>query len=463
MLADHSDLVSRVARQVAGYYRRQAPFRVFHGSTNSTRVMAFDHSETVDVSDLNRVLSIDAKRKTATVEANVPMDALVAATLRHGLLPPVITEFPGITVGGGIQGGAGESSSGKWGFLSQTVNWAEYVLADGSVVRASPTQHADLFYGAAGSSGTLGIITAAELQLVPAQKYVELTYQPVTSFVGMVDATRHAVAADYDFVDGVMFGPDHGLVITGKLTMQKQHRLQRFSRAHDPWFYLHAAKIDAAGMVVQETVPLVDYLFRYDRGAFWMGAYTFERFGVPFNALTRFVLNPLLHTRKLYQALQGSGASQEYIVQDLTLPLDKAVPCLEFIDKTVGIYPLWVCPVKPEPRSPFMCNGLQTPLAINIGLWGRRMTDHNQFVRLNRQIETKLASLGGKKWTYAHFYYPEAEFWKVYDKDWYDGLRRKYHAEFLPSIYDKLRVRGSMRVSDRKGVLAALTGKAWLR
>jgi FAD/FMN-containing dehydrogenase len=39
------------------------------------------------------------------------MDKLVKATLKYGLVPPVVTEFPGITVGGAIQGAAAETSS----------------------------------------------------------------------------------------------------------------------------------------------------------------------------------------------------------------------------------------------------------------------------------------------------------------------------------------------------------------
>lgn len=39
------------------------------------------------------------------------MDALVEATVKHGLVPPVVPEFPGITVGGAYNGTGGESSS----------------------------------------------------------------------------------------------------------------------------------------------------------------------------------------------------------------------------------------------------------------------------------------------------------------------------------------------------------------
>jgi hypothetical protein len=47
--------------------------------------------------------------------------------------------------------------------------------------------------------------------------------------------------------------------------------------------------------------------------------------------------------------------------------------------------------------------------------------------------------LRGKKWLYAHAYYTESEFWSIYyRKD--DALRQKYHASYLPSIYDKIKV-----------------------
>jgi len=462
MQESHQLKVSRIARQVKSYYRTKTPFRIYHGSTNSTRIVSFRRSEMLDVSDLNNVLSIDTKRQVAVVEPNVPMDSLVDATVAYDLLPPVITEFPGITVGGGIQGGAGESSSFKWGFFSQTVNWIEYVLADGSIVKSSPAKYADLFYGAAGSSGTLDVITAVEVRLIPAKKYVRLTYLPVASFKDAIDTMQQTAAEAHDFIDGIMFGKDHGVIVAGKLSDTAVGTVQRFSRAHNPWYYLHAQKIDAAKKIVTETVPLKDYLFRYDRGAFWVGKYAFERFDIPFNALTRFMLNPLLNTRKLYQALQDSGASQEHLVQDLTLPLDTTEEFMQYIDNLTGIYPLWLCPIKPEPRSPLLCNGLDAPLAINIGVWGPQIADYTEFKKINRDIEAKLTKLGGKKWMYAHTYYTEKEFWNIYDKSWYNKLRQKYKATTLPSIFEKVRVKERYAVRARRGLLRTITGRAKL-
>lgn len=463
MHTHHTAKVSNVATQVREYYLRKRPFRVFHGSTNSTRILTFTRDETIDVSNFGQMIAINKKQRTAIVEPNVPMDELVKETLKHGLIPPVVPEFPGITVGGAIQGGGGESSSFKWGFVSQATNWQEYILADGAVVKCSPDENADLFYGGAGSCGSLGILTAAEINLVPAKRFVELTYIPVASYKEALATMRQHAKSNCDFIDAILFGPDHGMVVVGKMTNNKTGRLRRFSRARDQWYYLHVQALDKKRKQVTETVPLIDYLFRYDRGAFWVGKYAFDQFGVKFTRTTRMLLDPLLHTRKLYQALQESGASQEHIVQDLTLPLKNAALFLEFLETQFGIYPLWLCPIKPAPKSPLLCNGLDTSLAINIGVWGPRIENYNDFILQNRLIEKKLYALGGKKWLYAHAYYTPKEFWQTYDKEWYTKLRKKYNAENLPDIYAKVHVRERYEINAKRGLLRTISGAAKLR
>jgi FAD/FMN-containing dehydrogenase len=338
------------------------------------------------------------------------------------------------------------------------------VLADGTVVRASPTEHADLFYGTAGAFGTLGIITAAEVQLIPAKQYVTTTYFPVESFQNAVETIQKKIAEEeYDYIDGIMFGSDHGVIIAGKLSDMAEGKLVRFSRAHDPWYYLHAQSIDSQKKIITEATPLTDYLFRYDRGAFWVGSYAFGLFDIPFNAFTRWLLNPILHTRKLYQALQESGASQQYVVQDLALPLDQAEEFMQFVDKRLGVYPLWLCPLKPDSKSPLQSNNLDTPMVINVGVWGDRVKQHATFVKANRAIETKLKELGGKKWFYAHSYYTKQEFWQIYDEKRYAALRRKYHATTLPTVFDKIRVKDTYEVNFKRGLYRTIFGRAKIR
>lgn len=130
----HKQAVGEIAVSVQKFFARNEPYRVFHGSTNCTRPRPGPGDATVDISALSNVLMVDAQARKALVEPNVPMDQLVAATLRHGLVPPVVMEFPGITVGGGYAGIGGESSSFKYGFFDRNVSSVEVVLADGEVV-----------------------------------------------------------------------------------------------------------------------------------------------------------------------------------------------------------------------------------------------------------------------------------------------------------------------------------------
>jgi delta24-sterol reductase len=189
-IAEHHAEVEKVAASVRAFHERGEKFRIFHGSTNSTRksAMGKDRSKTVDTSRLNRVLYVntDPDDLYALVQPNVPMDRLVEATLEYGLVPPVVMEFPGITVGGGYAGTSGESSSFKHGYFNQTLEQVEMVLANGDVVTCSEHERQDLFRGAAGAVGTLGVTTLVKLRLHKATKYVETTYHPVQG--GMTEA-----------------------------------------------------------------------------------------------------------------------------------------------------------------------------------------------------------------------------------------------------------------------------------
>lgn len=460
---EHAVAVADIQDRVRKFYADKVSFRVYHGSTNSTRVLTFKRNEMVDVSNMNRVLSIDKAKRTALVEPNVPMDKLIKATLKHGLVPPVVTEFPGITVGGAIQGAAAESSSFKYGCFSQTVNYMEIILGDGELVKASPKQNPDLFYGTAGSYGSLGLITAAEVKLIPAKKYVTITNYYARSFNELLQTMNKEMGAGHDFIEGYMFNKNQGVVIVGKMSDDIDGSLCRFSRPHDPWYYLYIKKLTENQRKETITMPLKDYLFRFNRGAFWAAETVFNHYNFPFNPFTRFAFDPLLRTRRLYKAIQESAASQEWICQDLVLPEKTLVKFLEFIDKDLGLYPIGICPMMPEPRSPLQCNGINTDLVFNVGVYGLWVDSYKKFVEVNRQIELKTHELGGKKWFYAHSYYPKDEFWQIYDKKWYDKLRKKYHATTLPDIYERTRVKEKHTVDIKRGAYRTLLGRAKLR
>ncbi|KAK7972226.1 hypothetical protein PG988_006360 [Apiospora saccharicola] len=455
----HQYNLKRIQAEVKDLHQRKQGFRISHGSTNSTRPV--HQGRVVDISCLNRILRIDPDKKTALVEPNVPMDRLLDATLQVGLMPPVVMEFPGITVGGGFAGSAGESSSFKHGFFSETVNWVEVVLGDGKAVKASRSGKEDLFHGAAGDAGTLGIITLLELRLVPAKPYVKLTYRPASSIEEAVASIKKETEnPDNDYVDGIVYFRSSAVITTGELTDEKPVSVdvQTFSRPWDPWFYMHVhqrvqdpPEHDDREMV--DYIPIRDYLFRYDRGGFWVGRESFRYFGfVPFNGFTRWLLEDFLHARTLYRALHGAKRHSGYMIQDLALPFGSERHFVRhFIKCTtehLGIWPLWLCPLRgvegptfhPQSSlSPSFLGARRQPL-LNIGLWGRAAQDPAAFVEESRELERLLHDASGRKVLYSHTYYTEQEFWEEYDQGWYEELRQKYRAETLPSIYEKVHV-----------------------
>ncbi|KAH7027875.1 uncharacterized protein B0I36DRAFT_328097 [Microdochium trichocladiopsis] len=477
----HTQAVRLISSTVRSFFERSEPYRIFHGSTNSTRPSHLKSgARFVDISALSNVLEVNTANRVAFVEPNVPMDRLVEHTLKYGLVPPVVMEFPGITAGGGYAGTAGESSSFRHGYFDDNVLSVEMVLPDGQIIEAKPDDghpYQDLFKGAAGSVGTLGVTTLLQLRLIDAKRYVRTTYRRTSSVAEAIAAVKEECAnKDNDYVDGILYSKDHGVVVTGQMTDElpsPSEKVQTFSGAWDPWFYMHvqertkalpssmaatsssssssSQQLLAQGSVT-EYVPLAEYLFRYDRGGFWVGAAAFKYFRpVPFTRFFRWFLDDFLHTRMLYRALHASGESGRFVVQDLGIPYDTAEQFIDYTSDKLGIWPLWLCPLKtpagPGTFHPHLRGARATPQGqtgemLNVGLWGWGPSDPDAFVQANRSIEDKVAELGGTKWFYAHTYYSEAEFWRVYGpRAWYDALRAKYRAASLPSVYDKVKVK----------------------
>jgi delta24-sterol reductase len=487
----HQKLVTSIAEQVLSFHEGNIPFRIYHGSTNSTRIMHKDPDKIIDTSALHNVISIDMEKKTAVVEPNVPMDVLVQKTLLYGLVPAVVPEFPGITVGGSFSGTAAESSSFKFGYFDRTVNLVEIILPNGTVVKASPDENSELFYGAAGAMGTLGVTTLFEIQLIPSTTFVTTTYLPVKSISNALTTLEECTRdKSISYLDAVLFSACSGVIVVGRLdysataseNVPSEHPIVRFSRAKDSWFFLHAHdKIthpqnahcivctwngksrSTKAPVMTERIPIYDYFFRYDRGSFWMGAYGWKTIPLPFNRFGRWCLDRLFRTRTMYTLMHHSGQSQRFIVQDLAIPAEKAEQFLDYVNVELQIFPLWLCPIKggskvslhtaktysPPTFDSTTADGFvgTNPGLINIGVWGipnlgaTRYSSRNfhEFIALNRDIERVVREVGGLKWLYAHNYYTEDEFWQVYDREMYEELRKKFRAEGLPSLWDKVR------------------------
>ena len=403
------------------------------------------------------------------------MDALVAATLPHGLVPPVIMEFPGITVGDGFAGTGCESSSFRHRYFDRTVMEIETVTGDGEVLRARRGLNEGLWRGTACAFGTLGVVTLLEVQLVEASEFVEVEYVPVHDMEHMLFSMQLlAEAPETEFLEAIMFSLDKFVVCVGnKAPPESKAPVQRFARARDPWYYLHVQKqllkLPRPPLEVQ-CVPLTDYLFRYDRGAFWTGRWAFLYFLVPFTAFFRWLLDYFMHTRIMYHALHESGYSNTWILQDAVIPFDKAEEFVKYVHKAFVCYPLWLCPIQQRGTDPGANRGLlaQKPrpgpleMMLNVGIYtGIESRNHDHFVDMNRKLERKIFELGGEKWLYAHTFYTEDEFWQLLDRKEYDALRENYHATHLPTMYEKVKMKVPRR-GQKMSWSEGLSARFWL-
>jgi FAD/FMN-containing dehydrogenase len=120
------------------------------------------------------------------------------------------------------------------------------------------------------------------------------------------------------------------------------------------------------------------------------------------------------------------------------LPVGQTAEFLRWYLDHVPMTPVWICPLRlrdggprgvPEPGSqPWTLYPLKAGTTyVNVGFWGTvpiapGRTDGD----VNRDVEAKVAELGGHKSLYSDAYYGEEEFWAAYGGDRYTALNHRY-------------------------------------
>ncbi len=183
-----------------------------------------DGSELVlSLSRMNRIRAIDPVDMTMTVEAGVTLKAAQDAAEEAGcLLPLSISSEGSATIGGVLATNAGGNNTVRYGNARDLVLGIEAVFADGSVfdglrrLRKDNTGYA-LRQLLVGSEGTLGIITAAVLQLHPRPNQIEVALCGVESPEAALDLFQRFRRADPSAIQAFEYMSGTGMALVNAL------------------------------------------------------------------------------------------------------------------------------------------------------------------------------------------------------------------------------------------------------
>jgi delta24-sterol reductase len=456
----HGARVNQVVRQIAKWNENGRPglLHTSRKSWQSVAVRAIEYkknSKSGIAVDLHDILELDLERRVVKVEPRVNMAQLTRKLAPLGLTIPVVPELDDLTAGGLLLGYGIESSSHKYGLFADTVLAAEVVLADGRVVRASPSENADLFYSLPWSYGAHGMLTALELPVIPAKPYVHMTYRPVQ---GLDDAceqfTQLACAGQPpEFLECIMFSKERGVLLFGDFAdLPANEKANPIGRYYKPWFYKHAEQKARSGES-SEYVPLRDYYHRYTRSLYWHGELL-----VPFgnHPLFRYALGWLMPPKVSVLRLAQTERVRKYrdarnVVQDVLVPIRKLRECVELFHREFECYPLWLCAHKTFRTQP---QGMMSPslpdadqeMFVDVGAWqvpgfvkrGEPWDGHQAV----RNMEAWLREHHGYQCLYAVTEQSESEFWQMFDPTLYEQVRKRYGgAGAFMDVYDKVRRR----------------------
>jgi FAD/FMN-containing dehydrogenase len=433
----HDGKVSAIAARVRDLIGRGQPVHIHKGGVHHVVPIPGDkrfQSRPIDVSSLRQILAIDTEARTATCEPGVTFGELARATLKQGLLPTVVPELEGITVGGAVAGCSVESMSYQYGGFHDSALEYELVTGAGEILGLSPDHEADLFHRVHGSYGTLGILTLLTVRLIPAKPFVRMEYRRFSDAESFhTELLARSKAADFDFVDGIVHGPREYVACLGRFV----DRAPRVSSYR--WldiFYKSTQRLR------EDYLSTVDYCFRYDTECHWLTKTVPPLEWKPVRLLvgkTFLGSENLIRWSKRLEPVLGLKKRPDVVV-DVFIPASRVPEFYRWYERDFHFYPLWVVPYRIPKMYPWVdpafAQKMGDELFFDLAVYGKPNNDPH--VDWSQVLEEKTYELGGIKTLISRNHYSEERFWTIYDRPGYLAAKKRTDpGAVFPNVYDK--------------------------
>ncbi len=229
-----------IAELQAAVRAHAGPVSIAGGRFSMGGQIAADNALLIDMTGLDAVTAYDPARKEITVQAGASWRAVQERVDPDNLSVSIMQSFANFTVGGSL----GVNCHGRYvgaGPLILSVKSIRLVTAAGDLVNASPSENADLFYGAIGGYGGLGVIADATLTLadnvvmarditrVPLSGYKDYFDRHIANNPGAVFHNADFYPPDYDSVTAVTFAKtDRPLTVPDRLRPKQKNYISEY-------------------------------------------------------------------------------------------------------------------------------------------------------------------------------------------------------------------------------------------
>jgi Delta24-sterol reductase len=458
----HDSLIVQIQHQVKQAYKNKQKMCTARKpwKTMSLRVATYKANCVQIPINLKNILSLDTENKIIRVEPMVTMSDITHYLVPKGYALAVHPEMDDLTIGGLCMGVGIETTSHRHGFLFETIEAFEVVIADGSLIRATRTQNADLFHALPWSHGTLGFMVAVELKIVPIKPYIRLEYIPCHSqeeFCAQFQSFSESENPPA-YLEALVYSPSKSMILCGELVdlneVESGITINRINRWYKKWFHTHVETFFTMKGRHIELIPLRHYFHRHTPSVFFQlkeiipfansawYRYLFAWLGAPKVSLIKLTYTKNLRKQAMFNR----------VTQDIIVPLSDLSEILNFSHDNFSIYPLWVCPARLFKHSPYE-GFLRNPdtenaqvgsrMFVDVGIYGipKAVVENKPWdmITVSRKLEAFTREKAGYHLLYADIFMTRGEFEEMFNHLHYQSMRKKYHAEHVfPDVYEKV-------------------------